>query len=188
METNQTSSEIPLTSRCEYISQGKLCDNPVILDSHFCTEHINQPDVDLEVYKSLHDRFHHYINTTWTRTNFFFIVQAGFFTVFTGILASAANKALPYLISIDFVMGFVGLAIACLWYKHAKISLKFVKLWRGQVIKIDKVFDRRQHHAEVEEQLQTSLTGIQLVQWLSIIFIAGWFVSLGVLLWLTLAH
>ena len=85
-------------------------------------------------------------------------------------------------------MGFVGLAIACLWYIHGKISLKFVKLWRGQVIKIDKVVDRRQHQAEVEEKLQTSLTGIQLVQWLSIIFIAGWFVSLVVLLWLTLAH
>jgi hypothetical protein len=188
IESNQTLSNITLISRCEYTSEDKQCDKPVMQDSHFCTEHTNQPGVDLVVYKSLHARFHHYINTTWTRTNFFFLVQAGFFTVFTGILASAANKAIPYLISIDFVMGFVGLAIACLWYIHARISLKFVKLWRGQVIKIDKVIDRRQHHAEVEEQLQTSLSGIQLVQWLCIIFIAGWSVSLGVLLWLTLAH
>lgn len=188
METNQTSSKITLISRCEHTSEGKQCDKPVIQDSHFCAEHTNQSGVDLEVYKSVHSRFHHYVDTSWTRANFFFLVQAGLFTVFTGILASTANKAMPYLISIDFVMGFVGLAIACLWYKHATISVKFVKLWRGQVIKIDKVVDRRQHHAEVEEQLQTSLTGIQLVQWMCKIFIAGWFILLGILLWLTLAY
>jgi hypothetical protein len=115
-------------------------------------------------------------------------VQAGFFTVFTGVLVSTSNQATRYLTPIDFVIGFVGLLIACLWYKSSKLNLKFLKLWREQVIKIDKVVDRRQHHTEVEEQLQTSLTGTELTQWLCIIFIVGWFVLLGGLLLLALAH
>ena len=56
------------------------------------------------------------------------------------------------------------------------------------MIKIDKVVDRRQHHAELEEQLQGSLSGIELTQWLCMIFIIGWLVLLGVFLWLTLAQ
>jgi hypothetical protein len=188
MEKDRSSSNASLMNRCEYSSTSVQCDKPVIQSSHFCAEHTNQPSVDLEVYKSLHARFHHYVDTSWTRTNFFFLVQAGFFTVFTGVLASKANQASRYLTPIDFIIGFVGLAIACLWYKSSKLNLKFMKLWRGQVIKIDKAVDRRQHHAEIEEQLQTSLTGTELTQWLCIVFIAGWFLLLGALLWLTLAH
>jgi hypothetical protein len=78
--------------------------------------------------------------------------------------------------------------LALLWYQSSKLNLKFLKLWRGQVIKIDKVVDKRQHHAEVEEQLQSSVTGTELTVLLSIVFIAGWVVLLGVLLWVTLTH
>lgn len=188
METDQQASNTPITIRCEYISNGVRCDKPVTQNSHYCTEHTNEPGVDLEVYKSIHTRFHHYVDTSWTRTNFFLLVQAGFFTVFAGILASAANQTARYLAPIDFVIVLVGLLQACLWYKSSKLNLKFMRLWRGQVVKIDKVVDRRQHHAEVEEQLLASLTGTELTIWLCLVFIAGWSVLLGALLWLTLAH
>jgi len=102
METNQTSSNITLISRSEYTSEGKQCDKPVIQDSHFCTEHINQPGVDLVVYKSLHARFHHYINTTWTRTNFFFLVQAGFLRCLLGYLLRRQIK--PFHISFPLIL------------------------------------------------------------------------------------
>jgi hypothetical protein len=60
-----------------------------------------------------------------------------------------------------------------------------MKLWRGQVIKIEKVVDRRQHHAEIEEPVFTSLSSTQLTIWLSITFVVGWLGLLGALLWLT---
>lgn len=187
METEQSSSNA--TGSCEYVSsKGVQCGKSVAVNSLFCAEHTNQPSIDLEIYKSIHARFHHYVNASWTRTSFFFLVEAGFFTVFTGILVSTTNKASLYLTSINFVIGSVGLAIGCLWYFSSKINRKFVNLWRGQVIKIDKAVDKRQHHTVVEEQFQTSVSALELIQFLCMIFIAGWLVSLGVLIWLTLAH
>jgi hypothetical protein len=154
METDQQSPTILLTKRCEYAYKDVRCDKPVTQNSHFCTEHTNQPSVDLEVYKSLHARFQHYVDICWTRTNFFFLVQAGFFTVFTGVLALTVNQSSRYLIPIEFIIGIVGLLQACIWHRSSKVQHKFMKLWRVQLIKIDKVVDKRQYHTEVEDQVE----------------------------------
>ncbi len=187
METMQFSPITPDIAKCEYTSKGIQCDKPAIQNSPFCTDHTNEPSIDLAVYDSINARFRHNIDTTWTRTNFYYLVQAGFFTVFSGILAATVNQASRSLTSIDLIIGLVGLAQACLWYKSSQLNFKYMKLWRGQVIKIDKVVDKRQHHAEIEEQLFTSLSSTQLTIWLSITFVVGWLVLLGVLLWLALA-
>jgi hypothetical protein len=187
MEIEQPLPVTPETMKCEYLYKGVRCDKPAIQNSLFCSDHTNEPDIDLQVYNSLHARFRHNIDTTWTRTNFYYLVQAGFFTVFSVILASTVNQASRSLFPIDVIIGLVGLAQACLWYKSSQINSKYMKLWRGQVIKIDKVVDKRLHHTEIEEQALTSLSSKQLTNLLSITFVVGWLVLLGALLWLALA-
>lgn len=188
METDQQSSNIPIPNVCEYSCKGVRCDKPVTQNSHFCTEHANEPNVDLEVYKSVSDRLRHFIDASWTRSNFFLIVQAGFFTVFTGVLASMGSQTIQHLAPINFVVGFLGLAQAYIWYKVSKLNLKYMRLWRGQMIKIDKVVDRRQHLAEIDEVLMSAPIGTGLTIWLCMVFMAGWFVLLGALFWLAFAQ
>src|SRR5215469_3900267 len=114
MEIEQQVLDAPVKNRCEYSSKGKRCENPATQNSYFCTEHTNEPDIDLEVYKSVSARLLHYSNSLWARSNFYFLVQAGLFTVFAGVLASTANRASKYLVLIDFAVGLLGLSQACL--------------------------------------------------------------------------
>ena len=181
-------SDMPIADKCEYSYKGKRCDKPTIQNSYFCSEHTNEPGIDLEVYKSVNARLRHYANGLWTRTNFFFLVQAGLFTVFVGILASVINRAERYFILVAFAIGFLGLSQACIWYVATKITNKYLRLWRGQMLKIEKVVDKRRHHSEVEELAITTLTPAQLILWLCLVFVVGWLVLLGVLLWMSFIH
>jgi|SRR5713226_274359 len=108
--------------------------------------------------------------------------------IFLTILASTAGRASQYFILIEPTVGLLGLSQACLWYIATKTTIKYLNLWRDQMIKIDKVVDRRQHHAEVLEVATTTLSPDQLITWLCVVFIVGWLVLLGVLLWTILAQ
>ena len=73
METEQQ-LDLLITNRCEYSSKGKKCDKPVTQNSRFCTEHTNEPDIDLEVYKSVSTRLRDYSDSLWARSNFYLLV------------------------------------------------------------------------------------------------------------------
>lgn len=181
MEIGQQMLDTLTKNRCEYSFNGERCDKPTTQNSYFCTEHTNDPGIDLEVYKSISARLRHYSDSLWARSNFYLLVQAGLFTVFAGVLASTASRAPKYFILIDFAIGLLGLSQACLWYIATKITVKFLNYWRGQMVKIDKAIDKRQHHTEVETQAMTTLTPAQLILWMCTAFIIGWIALIGVL-------
>src|SRR5260370_16424280 len=157
------SPDMPTADRCEYSYKGKRCSKPTIQSSYFCSEYTNEPGIDLEVYKSVSARLRHYASSLWTRSNFFFLIQAGLFTVFIGILASVANRADRYFVLAAFAIGFLGLSQACIWYVATKITNKYLRLWRGQMIKIERVIDKRRHHSQIQEPAIAELTPAQLI-------------------------
>jgi len=96
-----------------------------------------------------------------------------------------ASKNIPYLVLIDIGIGLLGLSQACPRFIAAKITFKYMNLWRGQMVKIDRVIDKRQHHAEVEEFAMTSVTPARLNLWMCAAFIIGWIVVRAILFWFT---
>jgi hypothetical protein len=167
--------------RCRYLmDDGSQCPNISAHDSHFCEQHAQWLNADLEVYKAVTEHFRQDVREFWSRSNFYLVVQAGLLSVFVSLKpqASALEK------TETIVLGVLGLIHAIFWFLVARGSVMWIRRWRAQTIEIDNVVDRHRAYTKVETFASQNplMSPSNVTQYLPLLFCIGWVVLLIYLL------
>ena len=133
----------------------------------------DQPTHDIEIFQIVTQHFRQDIHDFWTRANFYLLAQTGLLSAFMVTYAALTEHGL---IAIQESISILGLATAILWFFVLRKSLKFIQIWREQVVKIDKEVDRFRCYVDVETIAQTKpySSPSYITQFLALSFIITW--------------
>lgn len=175
------------SSACRYLlDDGSQCINPIEnSDNPFCHQHNFSSANDLEIFRIVTEHFRQDLELFWTRTNFYLVAEAALLSVLFAIWSGDPERN-------DKLLGLgiciVGLIIAVYWAVVLRGALYWIRQWRQQVIKIDRVVNRFQSYVHIENHVNnspllspsfvtSSLPMIFLVIWLILIVVASFMMS-----------
>src|SRR5215813_3667549 len=147
------------------LPDGSPCSAPLAVGS-YCESHSAVADRDLQIFQMVHEHFEQDLREFWQRSNFYLVVD--------GLLLSAFVSA--HLRSLQILLACVGLVISLFWLLVARGSIIWIRLWRGEVRRLDQVVNRFQSFNRVENQVQVRRWSSPswLTQWLPAFFLGGW--------------
>lgn len=149
------------------LADGSPCSAPLAVGS-YCEHHSALADRDLQIFQIVHEHFEQDLREFWQRSNFYLVVD--------GILLSAFVSA--HLRSLQILLVCAGLVISLFWLLVARGSIVWIRMWRGEVRRLDQVVNRFQSFNLIEDQVRVSKLSSPswVTQWLPAFFLVGWFV------------
>ena len=126
---------------------------------------------DIEIFKIVTDHLKQDTAQFWIRANFFLVAHAGLLSAF-----SISYPGLKYGMSVLRVIPILGALIAVFWLIVLRSSIRWIQLWREQVIRLDKELDPFGCYSEVESHAtrEPFSSPSYLTQFLPVIFLLGW--------------
>jgi len=132
----------------------------------YCADHAAIADRDFQVFQAVHEHFRQDVRESWSRSNFYLVVD--------GVLVSAFATA--HVHALQLILSCAGLVISLFWLLVARGSIAGLALWRAEVRRLDLVVNRFRSFSDIEARLQRTpwLSPSWLTQWLPACFLAGW--------------
>jgi hypothetical protein len=151
------------------LPDGSPCSAPLAVGS-YCEHHSAVADRDLKIFEIVHGHFEQDLREFWQRSNFYLVVD--------GLLLSAFVSA--HLHPLQILLACAGLVISLFWLLVARGSITWIRLWRGEVRRLDQVVNRFHSFSTVESRVQIKKWSSPswLTQWLPAFFLVGWIVIL----------
>ncbi len=114
------------------------------------------------------------IKLFWERANFYLIVQAGLISLFF----TSYQEISLFEKEIIIIIPAIGLMIAVFWFITLIGCIKWIRLWRKEVVKLDEQLDPYRVYARIEETANISpiWSPSYITHILPIGFIIGWIV------------
>jgi hypothetical protein len=154
---------------CVDLPDGSPCSEPLAVGS-YCEQHSAVADRDIQIFQLVHGHFEQDLREFWQRSNFYLVVD--------GILLSAFATA--HLRSLQILLSCGGLIISIFWLLVARGSVTWLRIWRGEVRRLDRVVNRFRSFDNIESRVHTNKWSSPswLTQWLPAFFLVGWIVIL----------
>ena len=149
------------------LPDGSPCPAPLAIGS-YCEHHSVVADRDLQIFQIVHGHFEQDLREFWQRSNFYLVVD--------GLLLSAFVSA--HLHSLRILLACAGLIISLFWLLVARGSITWIRLWRGEVRRLDQVVNRFRSFSTIESRVHTNKWSSPswLTQWLPAFFLVGWII------------
>jgi hypothetical protein len=127
---------------------------------------------DIKIFEMVEAHFRQDVHDFWNRANFYLLAQTSLFSVFIAIYPTLSRY--PAIVAISIPL--LGLVVAIFWFIVLRGSIKWIQLWREQVMKLDKELDRFQCYNEVERFAiqKPFLSPSYVTQFLPVIFVIIW--------------
>jgi hypothetical protein len=136
--------------------------------------------VDLELLKMASEHFRQDIASHWAQASFFAVIQAAFISVFTTSIGphDVGGSGLLSVRATATMIASAGFVFALLWFAMAAGREKYIRLWRRQVVLLDRTVDRHQVYVNVERTAaEDRLNPTILVSAVPLIIGLGWLVA-----------
>jgi hypothetical protein len=157
-----------ISQRCSVdLPDGSPCSAPLAVGS-YCEHHSAMAGLDIQIFQLVHGHFEQDLREFWQRSNFYLVVD--------GLLLSAFASA--HVRSLQILLACGGLVISTFWLLVARGSVTWLRLWRGEVRRLDQVVNRFRSFDRIEHQAQTKKWSSPswLTQWLPAFFLVGWII------------
>jgi hypothetical protein len=126
---------------------------------------------DIEIFKVVTDHLKQDTEQFWIRANFFLLANAGLLSAF---VVSYPN--LSQGVAVLRVIPILGALTAIFWLLVLRGSIKWIRLWREQVMKLDEELDPYHCYSEVEAHAKREPFSSPsfLTQFLPLVFVLAW--------------
>lgn len=135
------------------------------------------PDAESRLLKAYEVVAAHYrqdVLVYWTRLSVFLVVQAGLLAVFRSLGSSDGGPAT--------VFATVGAGISVVWLLVARASVRWIAVWRRQIVELDAIVnplasysaDLESHHRNPWARMAARPS--EIAQALPVVFLLGWLV------------
>ena len=126
---------------------------------------------DIEIFKVVTDHLKQDTAQYWIRANFFLLAHAGLLSAFAVSFPSLKGG-----IAVLRVIPILGAFTAVFWLLVLRSSIKWIQLWREQVIRLDEELDPFRCYSQVESHASREpfSSPSYLTQFLPIIFLLAW--------------
>lgn len=147
------------------LGEGARCALPAE-GNGYCVTHSWLAERDLEIFKVVAEHYRQDLRLFWQRCNLYLIVHAALVSVYATIESA----------SLAPMLGVFGLVLSVFWYLVARGSFLWIRRWRAELTRLDRIVDRFQAFAQVEERGNAYpwLSPSWVTQWLPIAFGLGW--------------
>jgi hypothetical protein len=147
------------------LPDGSQCGGRAVT-GRYCELHQAIADRDLQIFGVLTEHFRQDLREFWLRQNFYLVVNAALASVFV----SSHRRPL------HIVLASLGLILALFWFQVARGSLKWLRLWRNEVRRVDEIVNRFRswHTIEANAAAKPWDSPSWVTQWLPVVFIGGW--------------
>lgn len=168
----QTDVALPVvaTRTCSVdLPDGSPCSAPVAMGS-YCADHSVLADRDFQIFQLVHGHMEQDLREFWQRSNFYLVVDG----LILSALASSHSRSLQILLAT------AGIVISFFWLLTAQGSVMWIRMWRDEVRRLDRVVDRFQSFDAVEGHVLVNKlrSPSWVTQWLPVFFLTGWIVIL----------
>ncbi len=126
---------------------------------------------DIEIFKVVSDHLKQDTAQFWIRANFYLVAHAGLLSAFV-----LSYNALRQQVGIFRVIPILGVFASIFWFVVMRSSVRWIRMWRDQVMKLDEELDRFHCYVEVEGVAkQNPLSSPSyLTQFLPLLFVLTW--------------
>jgi hypothetical protein len=128
-------------------------------------------ELDMEIFKVVTDHLKQDTAQFWIRADFYLVALTGLLSAF-----ALSYNGLRQQVGILRVIPILGVLASILWFVVMRNSIKWIQMWREQVVKLDEELDRFRCYAEVESQAirKPFSSPSYLTQFLPLTFILAW--------------